>query len=396
MSAGARALRARRMIGAIFLIAGTTIGAAMLALPMQTARLGFFPAALLFITVWFALMLSALYLLEVALHMPRHSNFLSMASETLGPIGKGLAALIYVLLLYALITAYLSGGASAVVSFARDWTGLSIPFLGAAFAFCLLFGLFIYPGLTSADLLNRLLFCLLALIFIVICFSLAPHIEGRRWMHANPSLIGTGFAIAITSFGFHIVIPSVRDYLDFDVKACRRALWIGGLLPLVLYLIWNAFVLGAVDAHALEQGWEMGQLPQIVIEQALGSLSIGLWMSLFVFLAIITSFLGVSISLLDFLADGLKIRKNRIGRFALCLLVFIPPLFFCWLDPLGFYRVLAFGGLLVTALLGIFPPVMAWAQRKKKKGGYHVTGGSLLIALTLLFFIGAFVVCVGA
>jgi tyrosine-specific transport protein len=281
------------------------------------------------------------------------------------------------------------------VSFARDWAGLSVPFLFAATLFCLLFGFFIYPGLKSADLLNRLLFCLLALIFVVICISLAPHIEGRRWIYARPSLIGSGFAIAITSFGFHIVIPSVRDYLDFNVKACRRALWIGGLLPLVLYLIWEGFVLGAVDVGVLEQGRELGLLPQVVIEQALGSLSIGLLMSLFVFLAIITSFLGVSISLLDFLADGLRIRKNRIGRLALCLLVFIPPLLLCWLDPRGFYRVLSFGGLLVTALLGIFPPAMAWAQRKKKKKGYHVPGGRLLIVLTLVFFVGAFVVCMG-
>ena len=40
------------VLGAAFLIAGTSIGAGMLALPIKTAAAGFFPTIAMFIVVW--------------------------------------------------------------------------------------------------------------------------------------------------------------------------------------------------------------------------------------------------------------------------------------------------------------------------------------------------------
>ena len=44
--------------------------------------------------------------------------------------------------------------------------------------------------------------------------------------------------------------------------------------------------------------------------------------------AIVTSFLGVSLSLMHFLADGLKLKEAGKGKALLLLLTFIPPLLF--------------------------------------------------------------------
>lgn len=383
----------KHLLGSTLLIAGTTIGAAMLALPIDTGAMGFFPAAALFIVIWLGLMATAFYFMEVALHAPKDSNMITMAGETLGPIGKSMCALVYALLLYALVGSYLSGGASALHVAFIDITGVEIPLALAAIFFCLFFGFFIYLGTGSVDRINQVLFYGLIISFILMIGLAFPKIEGSKLLVARPSQVWSGIAIAVTSFGFHIVIPTLRDYLGRDVALMRRALWIGGSLPLFFYLIWNATFLGILPSHVLQQALVSGEMPQILLERQLGSSSIATIASLFSLFAIITSFLGVSISLLDFIADGLKINKGRIGRLALCFLVFIPPAVFVLSDPSGFYKALRFGGIMVTILLGIFPPLMALAQRRKKKGGYHVVGGRPLIYIVLFFFLGVLLTC---
>ena len=49
-----------------------------------------------------------------------------------------------------------------------------------------------------------------------------------------------------------------------------------------------------------------------------------------------TSFLGVTLSLSDFLTDGFKIKKSWEGRLMACLLTFIPPLIFVLTYQRGF------------------------------------------------------------
>lgn len=377
----------RHLLGSTLLIAGTTIGAAMLALPMDTGAMGFFPAAALFIVIWLGLMATAFYFMEVALHSPKDSNMITMAGQTLGPLGKGLCAFVYILLLYALVCSYLSGGASALHAAAVSSMGIEAPFSLAVILFCLLFGLFIYLGTASVDRINQLLFLGLILsFFLMIGFSL-PKIDGARLLVANPQHLFSGVAIVITSFGFHIVIPTLRDYLGRNVASMKKALWVGGSIPLLFYLVWNAAFLGLLPRAELEQALRLGELPQAVLARHLGSSWIATIAGLFSFFAIITSFLGVSISLLDFIADGLKIHKGRIGRLALCLLVFLPPVAFVLLYPRGFYLALRFGGVMVAILLGIFPPLMALAQRKRQRGGYKTPGGRGLIYAVLLFFL---------
>lgn len=384
----------KHLVGSTFLIAGTTIGAAMLALPIDTGLMGFFPGMALFVVIWLALLLTAFYFMEVALHAPKGSNMITMAAQTLGPIGKGLCAFVYVLLLYALVGSYLSGGASALHGALVDALGWQTPFSFALICFCAIFGLFIYLGTASVDRLNRILFAGLIISFVGLIFLVYSHVDFSRLYVARPRYIWSGIAIVVTSFGFHIVIPTLRDYLGRSEKLMRQALWIGGAIPLIFYLTWNAIVLGVLSTSSIAHAVQTGAMPQVVLERQMSSPEIGALMGFFAFFAITTSFLGVSMSLLDFIADGLKIKKSRIGRMALCLIVFIPPIIFVLSDPSSFYKALRFGGIMVTILLGIFPPLMAAAQRKSsQEGGYRVWGGSPLIHMTLLFFFAVLAIC---
>ena len=62
------------LIGGAMIIAGTVIGAGMLANPTSTAGVWFFGSILLFVYTWFCMTTSGLMILEANLHYPTGAN----------------------------------------------------------------------------------------------------------------------------------------------------------------------------------------------------------------------------------------------------------------------------------------------------------------------------------
>src|SRR3990167_981007 len=99
-----------RYLGGFLLIVGTSIGCGMLALPVATAHIGFWHSIIYLFFCWFIMTTGALLILEVNHRLPAGSNMVSMAQSTLGVCGKIIAWITYLVLLYALLSAYISGG----------------------------------------------------------------------------------------------------------------------------------------------------------------------------------------------------------------------------------------------------------------------------------------------
>jgi len=99
----------------------------------------------------------------------------------------------------------------------------------------------------------------------------------------------------------------------------------------------------------------------------------------FAFFAIVTSVLGVSFSMVDFLGDGFKIvKRTGLKRIGLTLLTFFPPFLFAWINPHIFDTALGIAGGIGEALLnGILPVLLVWSGRyiSKLKGHPQLFGG---------------------
>ena len=113
----------------------------------------------------------------------------------------------------------------------------------------------------------------------------------------------------------------------------------------------------------------------------------------------ITAFLGVSLGLFDFLADGLKFNKAGIqGKYTLAL-TFLPPLTVVLFKPGIYLNALSYAGVCCVVLLVLLPTLMAWKGRKACLHPLTDTqrmlpGGSL--ALTALGFIGCGLLIIAA
>lgn len=351
-------LMTNRLLGGVLLVSGTAIGAGMLALPVITSYAGFFPSIVALTLCWLFMYITAVLILEVNLSCPGEPNMISMAGRTLGNAGKILCWVVYLLLLYSLTAAYMAGSGplflQAVSSFVAlpEWVG-PLPLL-------ILFGFFVYFGTSIVDQVNRWLMVGLMATYLLLTLFLPAHFNVKQLYTADFSSIWMAVPVLFTSYGFHIIIPSLTTYLNHDRKKLHLTILIGSLIPFAVYVLWELLILGVVPMEDLSEAFIVGASADEPLSWYLNSPWISTVAKAFSFFAIITSFLGVSLSLSDFLGDGLKLHRFTMGREIACFLTFIPPLFFVFTYPRGFMMALQYAGAFVAILLGIMPALMAW------------------------------------
>ena len=382
-----------QLIGGILLVSGTTIGAGMLALPVSTGMAGFYPSLGLLAAYWIFMTFTAFLLLEVNLWMGKDNNLISMAKLTLGKAGQTASWVIYLFLLYSLTTAYIAGGGSIIIDGFADLTGKRLPEWTGALPLLGIFGFFVYKGTRSVDYVNRLLMLGLVVAYFFMIVFLTPHVDQTLLNHVDWKYFSMGVSVVATSFGFHIIIPSLVTYLEHDVKKLRKVILIGSLIPFLVYISWEFLALGIIPlsgSNGIEEGYLNGSNGAHLLTAALGHSSIATVTRFFSFFAIVTSFLGVSLSLSHFLADGLSIEKSRMGRLLLYGMTFIPPFVITLIDPRAFLSALEYAGAFgVVALLGLLPALMVWSGRYHRhlsaENAFRVPGGkiALLVAMGL-------------
>ncbi len=378
-----------RVIGSILLIVGTSIGAGILALPMVTAAGGFYYACLLLLACWCVMTLGAFFLLEVNYRLPLNSNLITMAKSTLGVPGQLIAWITYLLLLYALISAYLSGGTDVVHSL-LGLAHLTVTTCFSSLLFLVILGLVVYLGIRSVDWVNRLLMIAKIALFLLLVAVITPKVNSHLLQLGHPLKLLPAIMVVITSFGFAIIVPSLRVYLKNDLKKMRLALFIGSLVALVAYFLWILIIQGSIDSqqlhHIAGSKHAISSLTNTLI-QKLNSPSLASWIHGFTSICMITSFLGVSLSLFDFLADGLQVKKEGKGKLLIALITFLPPLLIVLFMPSIFITALAYAGIFCVILLILLPAIMVWRSRKQsatQQISYQVRGGKWLVLLVLL------------
>lgn len=379
------------LFGAILLITGCCIGAGMLGLPVISAVAGFKPSLAMFILSWIFMTTTALLLLEVNLWFSDEVSIISMANRTLGMAGKIVGWICFVFLFYALGVAYIAGSGELISGFIHQLTGFDIPQGVGSLIVCAIFGVFVYLGTQAVDMFNRLLMAGLVLTYILLVMLGSSHVEAENLRFQNWSAAALVLPVMIISFGFHNLVPSLTTYLNKDVKRLRLAIICGSCLALVVYLIWEWLILGLVPVNA-EGGFlqvvDEGSMATELLKNAVGASWVVDVAQYFAFFAILTSFLGNSLSFVDFLSDGLKIKKDALGKILLCLLVIVPPYVLSLLYPRVFLMALNYAGAFGAVILfGILPALMVWAGRYREGlGTKPVVPGGKFVLLGIIAF----------
>jgi tryptophan-specific transport protein len=142
---------------------------------------------------------------------------------------------------------------------------------------------------------------------------------------------------------------------------------LGSSLCFVIYLLWLVATMGNLDqagfVSIIEQGGNIGELVN-AINLAANVDNLGGILSIFANLAIVSSFLGVSLSMFDFIADRFSFADDAIGRLKTALVTFVPPTIGGLIFPHGFITAIGFAGLVVALNALIIPPMMVIKSRQ--------------------------------
>src|SRR5690625_1481510 len=383
-----------KTLGSVGIVAGTALGAGMLAMPIATAGVGFGTTVLLLVGLWAVMSYTALLMVEVYQHHSPHKALSALTYYYLGSPGQWAANLAMPFLLYALIAAYLVGGGHIVNIFLQQ-LGLAqaAEYLGIVL-FALIGGGVVVVGTHSVDLVNRLLFAAKIVFLLLMLILLLPFVKGDLLL-ATPvqqALVLATIPIIFTSFGFHGSIPSIVSYMQGDVAKLKRVFVLGSAIPLVVYLLWQLATLGVVQGQVfLAVLAESAGISGLLTALKAVTPQVEVAVRAFAGLALATAFLGVLLGLFAFLVQVFGPGHHSRGRLRTGLLTFLPPLAFALYFPQGFVFALGFAAVALSVLSLLLPALLAWRVRQRHSHSqqhYRVWGGSAALALVLVVGVG--------
>ena len=376
-----------KTVGSTLLIAGTMIGAGMLAMPLTSAGIGFGFTLVLLLGLWALLTFSALLFVELYQTAESDAGIGTLAEQYFGKTGRIVATAVLIIFLYALIAAYISGGGSLLKDLLPESFGDKVSIL----LFTVIFGSFIVIGTHSVDKINRVLFFVMLAAFAVVLSLMLPEIkfDNLMAMPIDNALIISASPVFFTAFGFHGSIPSLNKYLDGNVKALRISILVGSAITLCAYILWQMSTHGLLTQNEFLQILKEDATLNGLVKATLaitGSNMIAGAVKLFSTLALVTSFLGVGLGLLECIEDLLKRSFNiSAGRISLGLMTFIPPLVFALFYPEGFILALGYAGQMFAFYAVVLPVSLIWKARHTHANlPYKVWGGNLTLIIVLV------------
>ncbi|KAK1439497.1 hypothetical protein QVD17_05316 [Tagetes erecta] len=343
--------------GSVLLVAGTTVGAGILAIPAVTQEAGFLAAAVTCILCWIYMVVTGLLIAEVNVKTMCELgsggvSLVSMARRTIGSIGVQIACWSYIFIHYALLVAYVARSSDILTDI------LGIPVWECASLFSLLLGSICFFG--SQQLIGAVNGVLVSGIIISFAALVAAAGGDLHWdalLKANLEAIPASIPIIALSFVYQNVVPVLCTNLEGDLSKIRNSIILGTAIPLGLFIIWNAVILGTIETTGTDKVADPLQALQAtngVVGPIVGAFSL---------LAIATSYIGFVLGLSDFLSDLLKLPSDR-NRPLPYLLTLFPPLILSLLDPDIFFKALDFAGTYgVLVLFGVLPAAMSWSDR---------------------------------
>ena len=196
----------------------------------------------------------------------------------------------------------------------------------------------------------------------------ATHFYNDKLLFHDWSALTPAVSVMLVAMFYHNVVPVIVTQLEGDARKIRASIVIGSVIPLMMFLAWNAVILGSVSSD-LVQDISSGRTifdPLQILRKGSAGKWLGILVSVFSEFAIVTSFIGVVYSLLDFFKGISNVDNNKsLSRQQIYLLILVPTIIIGTLNPSIFFTALNYTGTFsISLLVGIIPALMTSKQRE--------------------------------
>jgi len=322
----------KKFLAATFTLSGSIIGAGILGLPFAFSESGFFPGMFWLIFLGLVIIFVNLSLGEVTLRTKKRHQLTGYAEEYLGQNGKRIMFFAVIFGIYSALLAYLIGEGQ---SFSRLLPGNINPtILGIAFWFAMT--LLLKDGLRGLKKVEMYGVSAIILIILGIFMAFIPQINLDNINTSGPAGFASPVGVILFALLGFTAIPELRQEIKGKESLFKKAILIGSLIPIILYIIFSFTTVGVMGSTINE----------------VATLSFGPILTILGIFTMLTSYLVLSYGLNDTFKYDLKLSKKQ-NFFYTSLLPLLAYLIFSGWKHVRFISVISVGGVVSGGLTGI-------------------------------------------
>ncbi len=330
---------------AVFMITGMTIGAGVLGIPYVVAQVGIWIGLAYILVLGTVMLFLNLMIGEVAVRTKESFQLPGLAGKYLGGWAKILMSVIIISSGMGVLLAYLVGEGESLAGI----------FGGTAIWWTVIFwaigSVLVWRGLQTIKVFEKVLSILVISIILGISFAFLPHVQIINFSYLNWGNIFLPFGVILFALNASPSIVEAHALLPGSQRHFRKALIIGTLIPIFVYIIFALAVVGVM-------GKETTEIATLGLGNKFGSW-IRVLANVFAVFAMGTGFMGLGISLKQSL-----IWDWKMPSFFATFFVILFPLAFFMMGWRNFLHILEVVGGLFLGIEAILMVLIYWKAKK--------------------------------
>jgi len=329
-----------------FTLTGTIVGAGILGLPYIFAKSGWLTGLFWLIMLGAVMLFVNLSLGEITLRTKGKHQLSGYAKKYLGNWGRYIMFVAVMFGIYSALLAYLIGEGE---SLSRLLPGNINPiFLGIFF--WIIMTLLLREGLRGLKRIETWGVIGVIIIVLTIFFRFLPQIDASNLMTFNQSYLTLPIGVVMFALLGFSSIPELRQEIKGQEKLFKRAIIIGSLIPITLYILFTAVFVGILGKEVTE----------------IATLSFGPIITILGIFTMFTAYLVLSFSIKDTFKFDIKSTPgvNFIFTSFIPLVIYIIVSTY---DLFSFASILGIGGVISGGLTGIMVILIGKRAKKHKR-----------------------------
>ncbi len=361
----------KEFFAGIATLTGAIIGAGILGIPYVAVRAGFWTTMLVLAVIGFGMLVVHLLLGEITLRSRECHQLTGYAEKYLGGFGKFSMTVSVIIGCYGAMLAYTLGVSESLMSIFGGSQWLWI------LAFYILMAWLVHGGIGALGASELAMEVVKFFIFLVIAGVLfssdyfnPANLSGFSWDRVMLPFGVILFAVIGTA-----AIPQIRNQTNNCSRLTRKAIIIGSVIPLIIYALFTAMVVGV-------SGGATTEVATIGLAQFTGKFGFIL-LQLFAILAMSSSFVVMGFALKETFWFDYKLKYLESW-----VLTMAVPLILILIGFKSFFRTLDIAGTFAGGIAGLLIVLIHAKARKlgKRTPEYSLSIGKISYGLLILLF----------
>ena len=367
------------LLEAIATLVGFTIGAGILGIPYVIAKAGFVTGIINILIIGILVLFLNLYSGEIVLRTKGDHQLTGYASIYLGKTGKFLMAISIIFGFYGALAAYILKEGDFLNALLSPIFGGSPLFY--SMIFFIIMAILVYKGLKVIEESELFMVFFLLVVILIIFVSAFSSIKPENLAGFDAKNIFLPYGVVLFALLGLGAIPELREELKENKKGMKKAIIIGSVIPIIVYIIFALIVVGATGKATTDDA--------ILGLASLLGYKMLVFGTLFGILAMATSFVAVGLALKEMYCFDFKF-KNSLSSFLTCFIPLAVALVIvsAKIDN-AFYKVLDITGAFDGSLAGILVVLMIWKAKAlgNRKPEYSMHLNKFTALLFILIFL---------